>query len=484
MRLLPKIYKKYFTFVVSILIISCFSFALFVLAGTDLVNTSEPAITMHSLDDIYALIDGTPTSTPTLYPNVGPDSPSMHSISELYIKLANLIHAEDLASSSVTYLGVTGGTSTPANLDPITKEFDPTSTPGTITGFTLDDIYNLVTNTTDGTSRLATTSHESFEPTSSPTIGTMHTLGDIYDELYTLIDPANIATGTVYLGRVGNYSAEFLGGVITTDGLYTIHTFNTSDTFVVPNNKLVDILVVAGGGAGGPPFSSNNYGGGGGGGGGVIATSNLLLAKGSYPVIVGAGGESISSDLYSDSGDNSVFGELTAIGGGAGGYMDGLGTGNQAALLIGRDGGSGGGSAAFTPSGPNGGVGQPEQGNNGGKGSGSVGVFYAGGGGGGAHGSGSNAVSETKYGGAGGPGILSSISGTPTYYGGGGGGGSSASDASGGGASDCGGVGGAGDSPIGKGGNNNTGCGGGGGGYTAAGGAGGSGIVIIRYLTN
>jgi len=187
----------------------------FTMAGTDLVNTSEPAITMHSLDDIYALIDGTPTSTPTLYPNVGPDSPSMHSISELYIKLANLIHAEDLASSSVTYLGVTGGTSTPANLDPITKEFDPTSTPGTITGFTLDDIYNLVTNTTDGTSRLATTSHESFEPTSSPTVGTMHTLDEIYNKLSTLIDPANIATGTVYLGVPGTYQAEepeFCGG--------------------------------------------------------------------------------------------------------------------------------------------------------------------------------------------------------------------------------------------------------------------------------
>jgi len=191
---------------ITFLLLVTLCITIFTLAATTTTTYSSPQTTMHSLDDIYALIDGTPTSTPTLYPNVGPDSPSMHSISELYIKLANLIHAEDLASSSVTYLGVTGGNPTPEPLATSTKEFDPASTPGTITGFTLDDIYNLVTNTTDGTSRLATTSHESFEPTSSPTIGTMHTLGDIYDELSTLIDPTNIATGTVYLGRVGRYA--------------------------------------------------------------------------------------------------------------------------------------------------------------------------------------------------------------------------------------------------------------------------------------
>ncbi len=160
---------------------------------------------MRSIDDIYALIDGTPTSTPTLYPNTAPGSPSMHSVSELYIKLANLIQAEDLASSSVTYLGVTGGGSTPEPLATITKEFDPISAPGSITGFTLEDIYNLITNTTDGTDRISTTAHDSFEPTGLPTTGTMHTLDEIYTSLSTLIDPANINDGETYLGVTGNY---------------------------------------------------------------------------------------------------------------------------------------------------------------------------------------------------------------------------------------------------------------------------------------
>ena len=46
------------------------------------------------------------------------------------------------------------------------------------------------------------------------------------------------------------------GGTITTDGDYKIHTFNSSDNFVVstlgdaPNN-VVEYLVVAGGGGGG-----------------------------------------------------------------------------------------------------------------------------------------------------------------------------------------------------------------------------------------
>jgi hypothetical protein len=289
-----KISKKYFTLIlVSFFLIAVLGLGIFVLAGNELTKTSSPQTTMHSIDDIYALIDGTSTTTPTLYPNNGPDSPSMHSVSELYIKLANLIQAGDLASSGVTYLGVTGGSSTPEPLDTITKEFDPTSNPGTITGFTLDDIYNLVTNTTDGSSRLTTTSHEFFEPTGSPNTGTMHTLGEIYNALLHLIVPENIVDSETYLGVTGNYAAPFSGGSITVDGLYTIHTFNTNDTFVVTSNKLADILVVAGGGAGGPPAAANNYSGGGGGGGGVIATSSFPLVKGSYPVIVGAGGSII-----------------------------------------------------------------------------------------------------------------------------------------------------------------------------------------------
>ena len=60
------------------------------------------------------------------------------------------------------------------------------------------------------------------------------------------------------------------GGTITTVGDYKIHTFNSSDNFVVSQlgtapNDVVAYLVVAGGGGGGA--TGSGVGGGGGGGG-------------------------------------------------------------------------------------------------------------------------------------------------------------------------------------------------------------------------
>ena len=55
-----------------------------------------------------------------------------------------------------------------------------------------------------------------------------------------------------------------VGGTKTTDGIYTVHTFTSTGTFVVTGggSKTVEYLVVAGGGGGG-----YNRGGGGGAGG-------------------------------------------------------------------------------------------------------------------------------------------------------------------------------------------------------------------------
>jgi hypothetical protein len=79
------------------------------------------------------------------------------------------------------------------------------------------------------------------------------------------------------------------------------------------------------------------------------------------------------------------------------------------------------------------------------------------------------------YGGNGGTGIASAISGTLTIYGGGGGGGGNTNGGAGGA-----GGGGAGAASSGSAGSTNTG-GGGGGGHNTGGASGGSGIVIIRY---
>lgn len=166
----------------------------FLTAGS-LTPTNPPVSTSYSLSDIYNLIHNSTTTEANhnLYPSGTPES-SMHSISELYVELANLI---DPASTTVTYLGSTP-TSTP--VDSINKDFDPTTSSGTVTGFTIDDIYNLITNNT----RPLTPTH-TFSPSEAPT-DTQHTLTEIYNSLSTLIDGANVATGTTYLGVVGTYA--------------------------------------------------------------------------------------------------------------------------------------------------------------------------------------------------------------------------------------------------------------------------------------
>ena len=146
---------------------------------------------------------------------------------------------------------------------------------------------------------------------------------------------------------------------------------------------------------------------------------------------------------YAADGGNSIFGAITAIGGGAGG-----GTG------YGYAGGGGHGPSSYT-----------------------------GGGGGGAGAAGG--AGNTSTGGAGGAGFSCSITGAATYYGGGGGGGGYQATY-GGGSGGTGGGGSGSGTGAGTAGTTYTGGGGGGGAYNAAnynGGAGGSGVVILSYTT-
>ena len=280
----------------------------------------------------------------------------------------------------------------------------------------------------------------------------------------SLYDPSIIATG-------GDTVQDINGS--------RIHTFTTVGTssFVVTRGGPVEVLVVAGGGSGGVRH------GGGGGAGGLIYNTSFIVAPNSVTVTVGDGGAARLGSAGAgagNSGSNSVFGSLTAIGGGYGNP----GTGGA--------GGSGGGGW-YT--GVLGGTGTPGQGNQGGMGS--QGPFinentYAGGGGGGAGGAGGNSTSiAPAIAGSGGNGLQYSISGTPTYYAGGGGGSTTTSTGSGatGGSGGLGG-GGAGSGLVnnpsdGVSGTNGTGGGGGAGGWTGStnfnSGKGGSGIVIVRY---
>jgi hypothetical protein len=251
-----------------------------------------------------------------------------------------------------------------------------------------------------------------------------------------------------------------VGGVLTMDGDYCVHTFLSNDTFNVANPINVEILIVAGGGGGG------NTVGGGGGAGGLIYNSSYIVSSGNYPVVVGEGG-SYEDGGHANNGSYSSFDSLIAIGGGASGSWSG---GN------GWSGGSGGGGSGSATSGGLGGTGL--QGYSGG--AGFSGSSYAGGGGGGFSSAGQDGTADT--GGNGGNGINFSISGTDIYYAGGGGGGGNS-------VGGLGGLGGGGDGGYSNGvsgvnGVANTGGGGGGTRDLAPAGNGGSGIVIIRYLSS
>lgn len=173
------------------------------------------------------------------------------------------------------------------------------------------------------------------------------------------------------------------GGVVTYDGLYTIRTFNSSETFANADNINADVLLVAGGGGGGPA-----YYGGGGGAGGLIYSTSVSFPKGSYVFTIGAGAAAQSTaNTLAFNGANSVISgsgitTLTAIGGGGGA--------SYSAGAAAASGGSGGGASAAdgysgapvsTP-----GSGTFGQGNAGGTngGYGTTGLYGSGAGGGGA----------------------------------------------------------------------------------------------------
>ena len=262
----------------------------------------------------------------------------------------------------------------------------------------------------------------------------------------------------------------------------TVASFTSSGTFSVPSGvSAVDVLVIAGGGSG---ANAPGNGGGGGGAGGLIYRPGFTVTPGgTVTVTVGCGGPyaASSSPRPAGIGQDSIFGTLTAKGGGAGG------THNQNALSGGsgggggRDGGQGNSATQPTQSGDSGNYGFGNAGGNAGPG-GSQGA----GGGGGSGGPGYNGwtpdadprPSTATWGGAG---KSYSISGTAVVYAGGGSGSAQryvpANPASGGG-------GGYGNTTA----TANRGSGGGAGWDTSSpdgpsfvGGAGGKGIVIVSY---
>lgn len=295
-------------------------------------------------------------------------------------------------------------------------------------------------------------------------------------------------------------SPKATGGEESVVGGYRIHKFLSNGTLNVTRSGNMEVLVVAGGGGGGTNM------GGGGGGGGVLANPSFPVNAGSVTVTVGAGGNGAPAGVCNTSpchpsvpgnnGENSAFGSLTAIGGGAGGTSP-----SSLGIAAGSNGGSGGGASGYTNNSTiyQGGNGVPGQGFKGGD----QGSAYYSGGGGGAGGAGTSGNAQAH----GGPGILNSILGTAYYWGGGGGGAAYTLPTGGNGGIGGGGGGAVGITTGGAGLNNgspggggcsvchantpggdagaNTGGGGGGGAHYYSGnkgGDGGSGIVVVKYL--
>ena len=272
-----------------------------------------------------------------------------------------------------------------------------------------------------------------------------------------------------YFSGTSSTSVTATGGTITTDGDYTIHSFNNASspkTFTTDTAQDVEILLIAGGGAG-----SNDYGGGGG-AGGVIVHPSFAVSAAAHSIVIGTGGAATTS-IPGPSGLDSTFSTLTAVGGGGGGGWD---------PVTGVDGGSGGGGGrgasggaggSGTQTSPAGGTGYGNDGTDG------VLSPAAAGGGGGA-----GAVGSAR---TGGDGIQSDIyeTGTDVYYAGGGGGGANSGGSSTGGQGG-GGAGAAGTSnQAGSAATADTGSGGGGGagGGGAYGGAGANGLFVLRRPT-
>jgi len=257
--------------------------------------------------------------------------------------------------------------------------------------------------------------------------------------------------------------------IYNTDGSFAFKPGGITYTIYIP--ATVEYLVVAGGGAAGFERS------GGGGAGGLLTASGYAITFGTYTVTVGAGGTAPATYGAPVRGTDSVFGTITAKGGGGGQSADTSAGSTQT-------GGSGGGGAGNV--GTAGGKGvyvgstyldQERQGYDGGTATYSA-PYYGAGGGGGSTSVGGNGTSSVA--GNGGTGTTSSISGSSVDYAGGGGGGTYGGGTAGT-ASFGGGAGGT--TTVGSPGTANTGGGGGGGGSSPAkaGGNGGSGVVIIRY---
>jgi hypothetical protein len=266
------------------------------------------------------------------------------------------------------------------------------------------------------------------------------------EKLFYFVERAYDSHNYLLSETVGFKPIEATGGnsineIFALGRTWRVHTFTSGTSNFVVNsvdskNPNIQVLVVGGGGGGAGAFA------GGGGAGGVVYSSAYPVTPGTYAVTVGNGGPggmawynttAYPNGMGGNDGQDSVFGPLTAKGGGGGGQFSQTG-GQYPPLAPARPGGSGGGGGSWHQGTGDGtytgnawrGAASNQQtfanaisyGNAGGDGN----EAYPGGGGGGAGATGENAPQQSGRGGNGGSGREFSITGTSVFYAGGGGG--------------------------------------------------------------
>lgn len=213
---------------------------------------------------------------------------------------------------------------------------------------------------------------------------------------------------TLFTG--GTESDITIGGVT-----YRVHRFTASGTLTLVEAGEVEYLVVAGGGGSGG--GASGVGAGGGGGGGLL--EGTILVSATQTITVGPGGiagrrvtDPGGASRGGNGGNSSIGALLSALGGGGGGFAtvsNGL-PGNGASGGSGGGGGEGGPGATGSVGGT-GATGTAGQGNDGADGIDN----WAAGSGGGAGGDATPAPNSTTDS-TPGPGLASSITGTPVTY--------------------------------------------------------------------
>ena len=270
--------------------------------------------------------------------------------------------------------------------------------------------------------------------------GTSTSSGYVISGTPTAVGSNTTSNFTIRAADVNSNTADRAFSITVNAPVY--ESFTSSGTFSVPSGvTAVNVLVVGGGGGGADngTTTTNRVGGGGGGAGGLIYRPGFPVTPGgTVTVTVGCGATranpSSPTASASNNGQDSVFGTLTAKGGGGGGAQSPC---SGPAGYTGKPGGSGGGGGTNNTVGvPGGTATQPTQpgdsgtygfGNPGGLGTpNGVGGFYGGAGGGGAGAAGQNAQANCGTGaGIGGIGKAYTIADgtTSVYYAGGGAGG-------------------------------------------------------------